>query len=152
MMLIPETPSKRVRFTHKEPDKRTNLEMTDDTVAKRAKLFDTSPSSCSSHEAPKLHDSSGKDPETRESVLTKSRVDAGMEISECHWMLTTAILEVDREAGHCTQDVTSPAGKYHTSLRQSPKPQNSTASETSESTLRCMRAKPTPRFSAAKVC
>ena len=103
MMLIPETRSKRVRFTHKEPDKRTNLEMTDDTVAKRAKLFDTSPSSFSS----------GKDPETqRESVLTKSRVDAGMEISECHWMLTTAKLEVDREAGHCSQDVTSPAGKF----------------------------------------
>ena len=35
-----------------------------------------------------------------------------MDISECHWMLTTAKLEKGREAGHCTQDVTSPAGKF----------------------------------------
>ena len=35
---------KRVRFTHKQPDKRADMELTDDTVAKRAKLFDTSSS------------------------------------------------------------------------------------------------------------
>ena len=33
--------SKRVRFTHKQPDTRAELEMTDDTVAKRATLLDT---------------------------------------------------------------------------------------------------------------
>ena len=44
--------SKRVRITHKQPDKRADMELTDDTVAK--------PSS-SSHEAvPNLHDSSGR--------------------------------------------------------------------------------------------
>ena len=32
---------KRVRFTHKQPDKRMDLEMTDGTVAKRAKVFDS---------------------------------------------------------------------------------------------------------------
>ena len=36
--------SKRVRFTHKQHDKRSDMEMTGSTVAKRAKLFD-SPSS-----------------------------------------------------------------------------------------------------------
>ena len=33
--------SKRVRFTQKQPDTRADLEMTDDTVAKRATLCDT---------------------------------------------------------------------------------------------------------------
>ena len=91
--------SKRVRFTHKQPDKRADMEVTDDTVAKRAKLFDpSSSSSSSSHEiAPNLHDSSGEveDPETRESVMKKSRVDADMEISAIE-ALTNAMLEVDR--------------------------------------------------------
>ena len=36
--------SKRVRFTHKQPDKRADMELTDDTRAKSAKLFDTSSS------------------------------------------------------------------------------------------------------------
>ena len=36
--------SKRVRFTHKQPDKRAGLQMTCDTVAKRTKLFDTASS------------------------------------------------------------------------------------------------------------
>ena len=49
--------SKRVRFTHKQTDKLADVELTDDTVAKRAKLFDTSSSRSSSHEvAPNLHD------------------------------------------------------------------------------------------------
>ena len=54
--------------------------------------------SSSSHEvAPNLHDSSGEigDPETRESVMKKSRVDADMEISAFE-ALTNAMLEVDR--------------------------------------------------------
>ena len=62
--------SKRVRYTHKQPDKRGDMELTADTVANRAKLFDTSSSSSSSHQfAPNLHDSSGEigDPVTRES-------------------------------------------------------------------------------------
>ena len=70
----------------------------DDTVAKRAKLFDTPSSSSSSHEiAPHLHDSSGEvgDPETREIVMKKCRVDADMEISAIE-ALTNAKLEVDR--------------------------------------------------------
>ena len=37
--------SKRVRFTHRRPDKRADMKLTDDTVAKRAKLFDTPSSS-----------------------------------------------------------------------------------------------------------
>ena len=53
--------SRRVRLPHKQPDKRADMELTDDTVAKRAKLFDTSSSSSSSHEiARHLHDSSGE--------------------------------------------------------------------------------------------
>ena len=35
----------RVRFTHKQPDKRTDLGTTDDTVAKRAKLSEPPSSS-----------------------------------------------------------------------------------------------------------
>ena len=74
------------------------MELTDDTVAKRAILFDTPPSSSSSHEiAPNLHDSPGEigDPETPESVMKKSRVDADMEVSAIE-SLTNAKLEVDR--------------------------------------------------------
>ena len=66
--------SKRVRFTHKQTDKRADMELTDDTVAKRSKIIDTSSSSSSSHEiAPNLHGSSGEigDPETRGSVVMK---------------------------------------------------------------------------------
>ena len=41
---------KRVRITHKQPDKRADLELTNDAVAKRAELRDTpSSSSPSSH-------------------------------------------------------------------------------------------------------
>ena len=74
------------------------MELTGDTVAKRAKLSHTPSSSTSSHEiAPNLHDSSGevKDPETRGSVMKKSRMDADMEISAAE-ALTNAKLEVDR--------------------------------------------------------
>ena len=91
---------KRVRFTHKQPVKRADSEVTDDkdTDAKRAKLCDTPSFSSSSHEiAPKLHDSSGVDEsaETRESVTKKPRVDDDMEISAIE-TLTNAKLEVDR--------------------------------------------------------
>ena len=71
----------RVGCTHKQPDKRVDLELTDDTISKRVQLFDT-PSS--RHElVPNLHDSSGETeyPETRGSAMKKSRVDADMEIS-----------------------------------------------------------------------
>ena len=90
--------SKRVRFTHKQPDKRPDMDLTDDTEAKRAILSDTPSSSSSCHEiAPNLHDSfvETEDPETRESVMKKSRVDADMEISAIE-ALTNAKLEVDR--------------------------------------------------------
>ena len=87
------------RVTHKQPDTRADLEMTDDTVAKRANLFDTPSSSSSNYKvAPNLHDPSGKtggDLETRESVLKKSRVDAEMEICAIE-ALTNAKLEVAR--------------------------------------------------------
>ena len=78
--------SKRVRCTqtHKQLDKRAYMELTDDTVAKLAKLFDSPSSSSSSHwTSASLHDSSGEveDLETRESVMKKSRVDAEVEIS-----------------------------------------------------------------------
>ena len=66
--------SKRVRFTHKQPNKRADMELTDDTVAKRAKLFDSPSSSSSSHEvALDLHDSTGEteDPERPESGMNK---------------------------------------------------------------------------------
>ena len=90
--------SQRERLTHKQPDERADMELTDDTVAKRAKMFDASSSSSSSHEiAPNLYNSSDEieDPETRESVVKKSRVDADMEISAIE-ALTNAKLEVDR--------------------------------------------------------
>ena len=88
--------SKRVRITHKQPDKRADLELTDDAVAKRAKLCDTA--SSSHHEiAPKLHASCGgiEDSETRQSIMKKPRVDIDMEISAIE-TLTNAELEVDR--------------------------------------------------------
>ena len=90
--------SKRVRFTHKQPDKRADMEMTDDTVAKRTKLFDSPPSSSSSLEiVPNLHDSSGETghPETRANITKKASVDADVEISAIE-VLTNAKLEVDR--------------------------------------------------------
>ena len=64
MLMTPET-QKRVRFTHKPVDKRADLETTDDTVTKGAKLLDSQSSSSSSHLpqsvfAPNLHDSSAK--------------------------------------------------------------------------------------------
>ena len=127
--------SKRVRFTHKQTDKRADMELTADTVAKRAKLFDTSSSSSSSHEvAPNLHDSSGEigDPETRESVMKRSRVDAGMESNATEALPTEAVTKA-----------------AELSLRQTPKPRTPTASETSDTTLRFTRATPTPRSSAA---
>ena len=91
---------KRVRFTHKQPDKRADSEVKDDkdTHAKREKLCDTPSSSSSSHEfAPMLHDSSGvgESAETRESVMKRPRVDDDMEISAIE-TLTNAKLEVDR--------------------------------------------------------
>ena len=67
--------SKRVRFTHKQFDKRADMELTDDTVAKRVKLSDTPSSSSPSHEI--------------------ARVDADMEINAIE-ALTHAKLEVDR--------------------------------------------------------
>ena len=85
-------------FTHKQPNERADTDLTDDTVAKRAKLSDTPSSSSSRHEiAPNSHYSSGEvdDPETRESVMKKSRVDADMKISAIE-ALTNAKLEVDR--------------------------------------------------------
>ena len=42
--------SKRVRISLKQPDKRADLELTDDAVVNRAKLCDTPSSSFSSHE------------------------------------------------------------------------------------------------------
>ena len=87
---------KRVRITHKQPDKRADLELTDDSVSKRARLCDTpSLSSPSSHEiAPKWHVPFGgvEDSEMRESVTKKPREDTDMEIES----LTNAKLEVDR--------------------------------------------------------
>ena len=67
---------KCVRFTHRQPVKRADSEVTDDkdTVAKHTKLCDTPTSSSSRHEfAPMLHDSHGVDEstETRESVTKK---------------------------------------------------------------------------------
>ena len=91
-------------------DKRADLEMTDDKFAKRAKLFNTPSSSSSSHEvAPNLHDSSGEteDPETRENVMKKSRVDADMEISATH----KRQIGSRSSTGHCKQDVTLLAGR-----------------------------------------
>ena len=98
MKVMMNSDSKRVRITHKQSDKRADLELTDDAVAKRAKLCDTPSSSPSSHEfAPNLHDSSGEvdDPETRESAMKKPRVDNIMEISAIE-KLTNAKLDVDR--------------------------------------------------------
>ena len=128
--------SKRVQFTHKQPDNRADTELTDDTVAKRKKLFDTSSFSSSSHEiAPNFHDSSGeiRDPETGESVMRKSRVGAGKETSAIE-ALTNAKLEVDRALDKANDTL-------HRLLEEIPldpeavtkAAENSTASETSES-------------------
>ena len=84
----------RVRCTHKQPDKRTDMGRTRDTVAERAKLSESPSSSSSSHEVvPKLHDSSGEtaDADLGESARKKSRVDADMEISAIE-ILTSAKL------------------------------------------------------------
>ena len=89
--------SKRVRFTHKQPDKRADLELT------------ASSSSFSSHEfAPNMHDSSGGIGclETRESAVTKSRVGAGVEISAIE-ALTNTKLEVDRALDKAKKDAAS---------------------------------------------
>ena len=57
MMLTTETRNACDSLTN-NLTKSTDLELTDDTEAKRAKLFDTPSSSSSSHEvAPNLHDS-----------------------------------------------------------------------------------------------
>ena len=88
----------RVRFTHKQPDERTGMGTTDNTVARRAKLSESPSSSSSSHEmVPKLHDSSGEtaDADLGESARKKIRVDTGIEISAIE-ILTSAKLEVDR--------------------------------------------------------
>ena len=72
--------------------------MTDDTVAKRAKLSQSPSSSSSSHEiAPTLHDSSGEtvDGDLGGSARKKIRVDADMEISAIE-ALTSAKLKVDQ--------------------------------------------------------
>ena len=50
MMMMLTTETRNVRFTHEQPDKRADMGLTDNTVANRAKLFDTSSSSSSSHE------------------------------------------------------------------------------------------------------
>ena len=144
--------SKRVRFTHKQLDKRADMELTDDTVVKCAKMFNTSSSSSSSHEvAPNLHDSSGEicDPETREILCRNLEwvlMWKSVPLRRSHtpsWKLIEHWTRQTRRCIACWK-------KFHLNLRQSPRPQNSTASETSESTLRCTRAKPTPRLSAAK--
>ena len=150
--------SKRVRFTHKQTDKRADLELTNDTAAKRAKLFDTSSSSSSSsssHEvAPNLHDSFGGvgDPETRERAMKKSRVDADKDICAIE-ALTNAKLEVDRALDKANKTLRRMLEEIPLeSQAVTPKPQNLTASETSESTLKFTRGKPTPRLSAARGC
>ena len=70
------------KLTQKQHEKRTGLDVTDDTT-NRAKLTDSLSSRSSSHcpqsvIAPNLHDSFGEtgDPVTRESVAKKARVDA----------------------------------------------------------------------------
>ena len=61
MVMLNTKISKCVRFTHKQLDKRSDMKLTDDTVAKRAKLFDSPSSSSSSHKiVPNLHDSCGE--------------------------------------------------------------------------------------------
>ena len=64
--------SKRVRFTHRQLDKLADLELVDETAANCEKMFDTPPSSSSSHQvAPNLHDLSGgiEDPEACENTM-----------------------------------------------------------------------------------
>ena len=90
--------------------------------------------------------------ETRESVMKKSRVGADMEISAIE-ALPNAELEVDLAlTRQTTRRCIACWKKFNLSLGQSPKPQNSTTSETSESTLRCTRTKPTPRLPPASGC
>ena len=93
-----------------------------------------------------MHDSFGEvgDPETRESVMKKSRVDADMEISAIE-ALTNAKFEVDRALDKANKT-------SHRLLEEIPLESEAVTEaaelnsirETSESTLRCTRTKPTP--------
>ena len=136
---------KRVRITHKQADKRADLELTGDAASKRAKLCDTpSSSSPSSHEiAPKcmLH-------------LVELRIQRCVKASRrSHGDAHKRKAGGRSSTGQSEEDVAIACWKkFHLSLRQSPKPQNSTASETSESTLRCTSTKPMPRSPVASGC
>ena len=84
--------------------------------------------------------------------MKKLRVDIDVEISAIE-ALTNAKLEVDRALDKANKTL-------HRLLEENPldseavtkAAQNSTASETSESTLRCTRTKPMPRSSVASGC
>ena len=68
--------------------------------------------------------------------MKKPRVDADMEISAIETPSWKSIEQLDT----ANKTLHRLLEKFHWSLRQSPMPQNSTASGTSESTLRCTRA------------
>ena len=102
-MMVTTRDSNRVGCTHKQFDKRVDLELTDGPSAKRVQLFDTLSSRSSSHEVvPNLHDSSGETEyfETRESAMKKSRVDPDMEISAIE-ALTKRQVGRRSSTGHC---------------------------------------------------
>ena len=132
---------KRVRVTHKQSDKRADSEKTNETVAKRAKLSDSQSSSSSSHflkseTAPNTYDSSGEidDPLTRESVAKNARVGADMDVGAIEVFTNAKRWKL---AAHWAAGETLHRLRVdvHLSLRQSPKPQNSRASGTSECTM-----------------
>ena len=116
-------------------------------------MFDTPSSSSSCHSvAPNLHDSSGgiEDPETRERAM--NRADADMEISAIE-ALTNSKLEVDR-----AKDT---AFKTLHRLLEEIQLESEAVTKTAElNSIRdkrvytevCVRAKPTPRLSAASGC
>ena len=111
----------RVRFTHKQLHKRTDLRTTDDTVGKRANLSEAPSSSSSSHEiVPKLLDSSCEtaDADLGERARKKIRVDVDVEIS--------AIENIDEcQAGsrsstrHCKHDFPSLMARSNTTTVES---------------------------------
>ena len=145
---------KRVRFTHKQFDKRADMELTDDTVAKRANFL-------THHhrvlQVTRMRRIGMIHPVKSRSLRREEALQRNLE-----WMLMWKSVPLRRSqtpSWNSIEHWTRQTGRYiacwkkcHLSLRQSPKQPNSSASETSESTLRCTRTKPTPRSSEPSRC
>ena len=97
-----------MQLTHKQPDKRADLEVIDGIVAERAKVLDYLPPS---EIAPNLHDPSSEagDTATRENASKNARVGDDMEVSAIE-ALTNAKLDFNRAFDTENKASTSLAG------------------------------------------